>query len=284
VRVSRADPAGRVAEHHRTGDGLARIGYPIGIRTATVKSRTMVSPGMLRLTLAGPELAGFHTYQADDHVKVVFADPDGTVRMPTVNAKQELDWPLPYPATRKYTIRRYDPQLLELDLDFVVHDGGLASDWAVRASPGDPVVIAGPPGAQTFPHNYEHYVFAIDATALPAVARWLDESPQDVSADVVVEVTNPDHRQYPLPERPGVRVRWLIRPVNSSLLADTVGALDLPPGRVFLFAAGEAGDIKPLRRRRDLDKLVTGYWKRGVSDEDVDLDADDEGHDHDHNH
>ena len=35
----------------------------------------------------------------------------------------------------------------------------------------------------------------------------------------------------------------------------------------FLFAAGEAGLVKPLRRwakRRGIDASIRGYWKRGV--------------------
>ena len=143
---------------------------------------------MLRLTLGGPALAGFHTYQADDHVKIVFPDPDGTRRDPVPDAQRMLDWPRPLPTTRKYTVRRYDAAACEIDLDFVLHDGGVASTWAASAAVGDEVTIAGPPGAKAFPHNYDHYVFAVDATALPAVARWLEESPADVSAHVVAEV------------------------------------------------------------------------------------------------
>lgn len=220
---------------------------------------------MIRLTLEGPGLVGFHTYQADDHVMVVFPDDDGTMRAPVPNEKQELDWPRPLPAGRKYTIRRYDPELLELDLDFVLHEGGLASTWAANAQPGDPVVIAGPPGAHSFPHNFDHYVFAADATGLPALARWLDESPAGVSADVVVEVSHVEETHYPLAERDHVRVQWLIRPSDKSLLDDAVAALEVPPSRVFHFAAGEADDIRPLRRR-GTDRLITGYWKRGAAD------------------
>ncbi|PYE18060.1 NADPH-dependent ferric siderophore reductase [Williamsia limnetica] len=269
MKITRDDPRSRVAAHHQSGDGTARIGYPIGVRAVAVVRRELVSPRMIRLTLAGPELKGFHTYQADDHVMIVFPDDDGAVRAPVPNEKQELDWPRPLPLGRKYTIRRYDPELLELVLDFVLHEGGVASTWAVDAQPGDTVVIAGPPGAHAFAHNFDHYVFAVDATALPAVARWLDESPSEVSADVIVEVSHEDETQYPLAERDRVRVQWLVRPADRSMLADAVDALDLPPGRVFLFGAGEADDIRPLRRR-GTDRLVTGYWKRGSADHDGD--------------
>ncbi|MGC5030773.1 siderophore-interacting protein [Micromonospora sp. DT229] len=267
MSMDRHDPAGRVAAHHRTGSGTVRIGYPIGVRSVRVVARQRLTPRMLRLTLGGPALADFHTYQADDHIKIVFPDPDGTRRDPVPDGRGMLDWPRPLPTTRKYTVRRYDPVAHELDLDFVLHPGGVASTWADSAAVGDEVTIAGPPGAKAFPHHYDHYVFAVDATALPAVARWLEESPAEVSAQVLVEVDDLAERDYPLASRDNVTVRWLVRPATGSTLAQQVQSLHLPAGRTFLFAAGEATDIRPLRSWRvdRLDALVTGYWKRGVA-------------------
>ncbi|WP_327107045.1 siderophore-interacting protein [Nonomuraea glycinis] len=253
----RDDPRGRIAAHHRTGTRTARIGYPVGVREVSILARAYVTPRMLRLTLGGPELDGFQTYQADDHIKIVFPDTDGTHRPPVPNDGQTLDWPRPLPRSRKYTVRRFDAEARELDLDFVLHDGGLASTWAAAAQVGERVTVAGPPGAKAFPHTYEHYVFAVDATALPAVARWLEESPADVSAQVVIQS---DDDAYPLASRAGVTVTWV-----ADSLAEAVQAL--PESRGFLFAAGEAGDIKPLRAwaKGRLDSLFTGYWKRGVA-------------------
>lgn len=266
--TDRSGPESKVAAHHRSGSGLVRVPYPIGVRTATVVRRAQVSPRMLRLTLGGPGLDGFHTYQADDHVRIVFPDPDGTRRDPVPNDRQMLDWPRPFPTTRKYTVRRYDADARELDLDFVLHDGGVASDWARGAAVGEEVVIAGPPGAKAFPHSYDHYVFAVDATALPAAARWLEESAPDVSADLVVETDEESEHAYPLAARAGVSLHRLVRTGNRSELAATVTGLRLPAGRSFLFAAGEADDIAPLRawHKGRLDALFTGYWKRGVAD------------------
>jgi NADPH-dependent ferric siderophore reductase len=260
--VNRDDPRGRVRAHHQAGEGIARIGYPIGIRTVPVLRRELITPRMLRLTLGGPGLDGMHTYQADDHVKIVFPDPDGTRRIPVPNERQELDWPRPLPTSRKYTIRRYDADARELDLDFVLHEGGHASAWATKAEIGEEVVIAGPPGAKTFPHNYDHYVFAVDPTALPATARWLEESPAGVSATIVIRAEEECEHDYPLAARAGVEI---VRLVGGGL-AETVRDRQYP-GRTFLFAAGEADLIKPLRGWADgrMDALFTGYWKRGVA-------------------
>ncbi|GAA3398397.1 siderophore-interacting protein [Cryptosporangium minutisporangium] len=255
MKQSRTDPGPKVAAHHRAGSGLTRVPYPIGVRRASITRITSVTPAMTRLTFGGDGLQGLHTYQADDHVRIVFPDPDGTQRDPVPNAHDMLDWPHPFPPTRKYTIRRYDPVALELDLDFVLHEGGLASTWVRGAAVGEDVTIAGPPGAEAFPHTYGHYAFVVDATALPALGRWLDESPPDVSAHVVV---TGDERAYPLAARERVTVTY-DEP-------DAVRGLPLPEG-TFLFAAGEATALKPVRTwaRGRLDHLVTGYWKRGVA-------------------
>ncbi|MFB6395253.1 siderophore-interacting protein [Polymorphospora lycopeni] len=264
---ARPDPRAAMAAHQRTGTGTTRVPYPIGVRTVPVLARQQVTPRMVRLTVGGPDLAGFHTYQADDHIKIVFPDPDGTRRVPVPNDRQMLDWPDPLPTTRRYTVRRYDAAAGELDIDFVLHAGGIASTWAAGVRVGDEVTIAGPPGSKAFALNYDHYVFAVDATALPAAARWLEESPADVSAHLVIETGHADEQAYPLAERAGVEVTWLPRADGRSRLAATVEALPLPDGRNFLFAAGEAGDIRPLRAwsRGRLDALFTGYWKRGVA-------------------
>ena len=267
MSIDRTDPGGRVALHQRTGTGIARVGYPIEVRRVRVAAREQVTETMVRLTLSGPELAGFHTYQADDHVRVVFAFPDGTRNDPVPDGQDMLDWRRPMPPTRKYTVRRHDPERLEIDLDLVLHPGGLASEWARTAQPGEEVVVAGPPGAKVWPTSFDHHVLAVDNTGLPALARWLEESPADVSAQVLVDVDHPSERDYPLASRPGVEVTWLER-ADGSRLAEAVAALALPPGRTFLFAAGEAGDVKALRawaREHCAESMVTGYWKRGVA-------------------
>ncbi|MBT2209736.1 MULTISPECIES: siderophore-interacting protein [Actinomadura] len=268
MRADRGDPRGRVAEHHRAGTGVARVGYPIEVREAAVVRRERLTPAMLRLTLGGPGLDGFHTYQADDHVKIVFPEADGVLRAPVPGEHQELHWPHPLPPTRKYTVRRYDARARELDLDFVLHPGGLASAWAEDVPVGERVTIAGPPGAKAFAQNYDHYLFAVDATALPAFARWLEEAPADVSAHAVVETGDAADHAYPLARRYGVGVTWLERGDGAPALADAVRDLPRPDGRTFLFAAGEADAIRPLRAwsRGRMDALFTGYWKRGVAD------------------
>ena len=268
--MDRDRPAERVAEHHRAGTGLTRIGYPIEVRTVQVRDSAWVTPRMLRLTLGGEALAGLHSHVADDHVKIVFPLPDGTRNDPVPGEAQMLDWRRPLPPTRTYTIRRFDRAAREVDLDFVVHDAGLAADWARAATEGSEAVIAGPPGAKAFAHTHGHYVFAVDVTGLPAVARWLDEADwlagAGVGVDILIDHDDPVETDYPLRERAGVRVQWLSR-AEGSRLGPALRDLSVPED-AFVFGAGEAGDLKAVREwvaEHGYAASITGYWKRGVA-------------------
>jgi len=251
-----------VGRHQRSGTGVRRVMYPIGVATVPLVAREELTPRMLRLVLRGPALAGFHSYQADDHIKIVFPDQDGTKRVPVRNDQLMLDWPHPLPLTRDYTVRHYADNTLTLDV--VRHDGGIASAWATSVEVGAEVTIAGPPGAKTFRYTHDHYVLAVDATGLPAAARFLADAPASSTAHLVVEADEEAEHGYPLPDRDGVEVVRLVRDGTRSALADTVRGLSVPPD-TFLFAAGEADDIKPLRSWPREQASITGYWKRGVA-------------------
>lgn len=82
--------------------------YPIKIRRLDVLDRRYVTLKMVRLTVGGDQIEGFESHQSDEHVKLVFPDPDtGDTRFPTQDG-DHLDWPRPFPLTRDYTIRSFD--------------------------------------------------------------------------------------------------------------------------------------------------------------------------------
>ncbi|MCK5891899.1 siderophore-interacting protein [Aeromicrobium sp.] len=247
-----------------------------GIRELEVLRREVVTPRMVRVVLGGPGLAGFASTTApDEHVKLVFPDPDGTTRPPVLGDDGEtLVWPRPFPENREYTIRRFDEAAGEVWIDFVVHPGGLASDWAQQAERGESLWVAGPRPSDPVPPELDHHVLLADHTALPAVARWLEELRDGVDAQVAVLVPDAAEEQD-LAVRPGVSVVWLhlddpdVAAAGDDVLGRHLDALDLPgDGRVFLWAAGEAGVLKPVRRwarahgfaRGTCD--IAGYWRK----------------------
>ncbi|MFG2587000.1 siderophore-interacting protein [Streptomyces sp. NPDC048438] len=269
----------RIAEV-RAGLHAEKVGYPIGIRETEVVRTAMVGAGLLRVTLGGKGTEGFEAHAPDEHVKLLFPDSDGTLRLPEPNGTM-LRWAGSVLRSRQYTVRRYDPVSGEIDIDIALHDGGLASDWAREARPGAVMHLAGPPGGLIVPHSYDRYLLAGDITALPAIARRLEELPRSAKGWAFVEV--PDAAQeIELSAPEGVEVRWLHRDDRTAVADEAfvraVTSVTVPEGeRVYVWVAGEAGQIKPLRRwvRDELgldraDHDITGYWKRGVADFDED--------------
>lgn len=252
---------------------ISRNHFPIKIREVSVLTRTRPTPGMIRLTLGGPGMDGFESHEADEHVKLVLPDEDtGLVRAPTQDG-DHLDWPSPFPPTRDYTVRVYRPEAAEFDVDFVVHEGGRAAEWAQTCEIGSTIWVAGPRPGYVVPADFTYQVVVGDETALPAVARWLEEVPAGIRGAAAIEIAGPQERQdLHVPE--GWTLTWLDRqgapPGSTRLMGDFVESLTLPEDEhVFLWASGEAGCLKPIRawaKQHDLGKgqtIIAGYWKRG---------------------
>ncbi|MFV0633775.1 siderophore-interacting protein [Demequina sp.] len=259
--------------------------FLVRIREVEVVRCTPVSATMRRLTLGGPGAVAFESGIFDEHVKLIFPDPEtGELRLPTENDEGSLDWPRPFPTSREYTIRAYRPEVDEFDIDFVIHDGGLASDWARDAQPGSRLHVAGPPGGYRVSDLYDFYVAVADETSLPALARWLEEMPRTHRGHAVIAVSGPQSQQE-LAAPEGVQVTWLHHGEGApTVLHGVPDIVTIPAGaRVFAWLAGEAGSIKPLRAwvRQDLGlgkehSSITGYWKFGSADTHEHLDDDED--------
>ncbi|WP_053352388.1 siderophore-interacting protein [Leucobacter musarum] len=259
--------------------------YPITTRTLEVLRVADVTPGMRRVTLGGADLAAhtanngfpvaaFRSDGFDDEFKVLLPHPDAAEIVGPTQADGVLNWPRgdEHLVLRTYTVRRWDPEAGELDVDFVVHGTGAASTWAVEAQVGDRLQIAGPKMSAPHPVGADWTLIVGDETALPAIARWLDEWPTGARAQIFIEVAVEAHRQ-PLPCPDGVEITWLSRdgaePGTTSLLFDAIRAAEWWPGTPFAWVAGETLTLIPIRRwlrgERGLAKAqveVTGYWRR----------------------
>lgn len=255
------------------------VRHPLKVRFLTVARVVELTPHMKRITLSGPELAGFTSLAPEDHVKIFFPRP-GEDR-PAAPTFGPLGVPLPSlgpkPIGRDYTPRRYDAALGELDIDFFLHGGGVAARWAAQAAPGHSLAVAGPRGSFVLRREMRSHVFVADETAWPEIVRRIEELPTTTSASVVAVCNGPSEEQ-PLPNREGVTVRWVHRPtpdanVSEALVAAvrTLSVLDDSPGGAFVWLAGEASEVgavyRHLLRERGVPKSyvhASGHWKRGV--------------------
>ncbi|MET7473927.1 siderophore-interacting protein [Streptomyces sp. NPDC005648] len=245
--------------------------------SAQVVRTERLTPHMQRVVLGGEELAGFTADTCTDHyVKLLFPPAEG-VTYPEPFDMERIREQLPreqWPVTRTYTVRAFDPESLELTLDFVVHgDEGLAGPWAARVQPGETVRFMGPGGAYAPDLSADWHLFAGDESALPAIARSLESLPGGAVAHAFIEVSGPEEEQKIDSD---VEVVWLHRgdrPVGD-LLAQTVRALEFPEGRMHAFVHGEAHFVKELRQllrvelqipREDLS--ISGYWRLGHNED-----------------
>ncbi|MFC4056235.1 siderophore-interacting protein [Actinomadura syzygii] len=250
--------------------------HDLAVRRLEVVRVTRLSPRMTRVTLGGSELAGFVDRSPADHLKVFFPEPGAAEPvLPVMDADgdgiQMPEGP-PYPVHRDYTTRRYDAAAGELDLDFVLHGHGAASAWAAQAAPGQVLGVVGPRGSIIVLFDFDWYLFAGDETALPGIARFLEALPAGANASVYLLVDGPQEEQS-LPSRADVRVTWLhrARPGPSDLLDKAIREFVFPDGEGYVWIAGEAGELRPIRRylhrERGMDRETTdvdGFWKRGV--------------------
>ncbi|KPA93275.1 MULTISPECIES: siderophore-interacting protein [Pseudomonas] len=246
--------------------GIHRVMHEIRRRRLQVLRVRDLTPRMRRITLGGPELAGFISLGTDDHVKLFFpqtAAEQAALETLVIGAKDNG----PLPAMRDYTPRRYDLERGELDIDFVLHGDGPASTWAEQATPGQFLHIGGPRGSLVVPDIFDSYLLIGDETALPAIARRLEGLAANRRALVVVEVENAAEQQ-PLHSQAQVEVIWVRRDAPGQGLLQTVEQLTPPSGSLYAWVATEAGLSRKVRRVlldiHGLDEAfvkAAGYWR-----------------------
>jgi NADPH-dependent ferric siderophore reductase len=263
--------AGEPLEIAWTGHDAGRRDIPY-FRTMTVRAARQLTPHMRRVTLGGP-LAGLD--ECGLHVRILIPPSGRPPVWPHAAADGRIVWPTGEDAltARVYTIRQIDRAHSEIAIDVVIHPGEApGSAFALSARPGDAVGVMGPGGGMLEPAG--SYLFLGDETALPAIARMLEELPATARAVARIEVAD-DREEQPIRCAASLDLRWLHRdgrPAGTTtLLQDAVRALDWPddPDGSFAWAACEQGQARVLRQQlseRGLDKrsrCIAAYWRLG---------------------
>jgi NADPH-dependent ferric siderophore reductase len=177
---------------------------------------------------------------------------------------------------RDYTPRRYSAAAQELTIEFALHGDGPAAQWAAQAAPGQAVNIGGPRGSFIIPMDFDWHLLAGDETALPAIARRLEELPATAQALVLLQVADPADRR-PLTSTAQVNLQWVDS--GAALLA-AARALTLPAGEGYAWCAGEARLMAQLRAVLVQEKghpaqalRAAAYWKQGAAAHHENLEA-----------
>ncbi|WP_420860574.1 siderophore-interacting protein [Algirhabdus cladophorae] len=240
-----------------------------GPRLLTVKKAWYLTPNMIRVTFAGPELEGFPEGREGGNCKLML--PDTGEDRDTFAARLTSG---PPPVRRTYTVRHYRANVHELDIDFVAHgDNGPASRWASHAKPGDFLGFMGPSPSKMTDFDGDWYLVAADPSAIPVAAAALEAMPRDAKGVAVFEVTAAEDAQE-IAAPAGIDMHWLVKPdpmAASTQQEDFIRALDWPEGRVQTCIAGESTVVRNLRaflhQEKKLpreDTYISGYWKIGL--------------------
>ena len=229
--------------------GAQRVRHETKRRELQVLRVTQPGPHVRRIAFGGDELAGFVSLSFDDHVKLL---------LPVAGQAE--------PVGRDYTPRHHDAAAGELTIDFALHGDGPATAWASQAAAGMRLQIGGPRGSFILPAALDWQLLVGDDTAMPAIARRLEELPAGSKVSVILQVVDPADR-HALGDTPRFPVHWVATPAEC---LEAVRAWSLPGGTGYAWCAGERGLVAECRRLLVDEKghdrhaiRASAYWKRG---------------------
>jgi NADPH-dependent ferric siderophore reductase len=244
---------------------------------AEVVRTTRLTPSMIRVRL---RTVGDWTWhddgRGDERVDLAFPRPGETVA--DIDYFNDVEYGHARtddePPWRHYTVRAVHDGGREIDIDFVVHDGGLASGWATAAEPGHVLGVFHGGSSRAYyapPADAAWQLLVADATGLPGLARIVEELPEGAEAHAVVEVGAEADRQE-VATRGRVSWTWIVGPGGlDSALPSTVENLAFPEGPGYAWIACEAAAARRLRKHvRDVRGLArdrhraVGYWTAGT--------------------
>jgi NADPH-dependent ferric siderophore reductase len=244
-------------------------------RLLEVRSKEWLTPRMLRLVLGSEELADFGAGEFTDHYVKLQLPPAGAGYEPPFEV-EEIRASRPreqWPRTRTYTVSAWDPERLELTVDFVVHgDSGVAAPWARDAEVGESLQVLGPGGAYAPAADVEWHLMVGDPSALPAISASLARVAAGRPVRVLAQVAGAED-ELPLRSPGELEVSW-IHTAGDEALVEALRALEFPPGPYDAFVHGEAAAVRAVRRHLAVERglplerlSASGYWKRTRTEE-----------------
>ncbi|MGV8927932.1 MAG: siderophore-interacting protein [Ewingella sp.] len=264
-------------EQHRTESPATnlpvRVKNELAFRHLTVKHSKNIASCFKRIVLSGEDLKGFNSRGFDDHIKLFFpANPGDVITLPAATEDGIVWGEGPRPINREYTPLHFDAQANELTLDFYIHDGGVASEWAAHAKPGDPLIIGGPRGSLLIPVDYQWQLYLCDETGLPALKRRLGELKQAASnakVTVLVNVKEASCISY-LEDETAFNIEWVVSDDSrgdrkDDVVLQKVKSLSLPENDYYVWATGEGKFVKGLQDYFTVTKGLEPAYVRCVA-------------------
>jgi NADPH-dependent ferric siderophore reductase len=248
-----ASPPNNMTKHE-----FQRMRFDVVRRQIIVSAVDRLTPGMLRITFHSNDLAGFQSPSPDDHIKIIFPTDGGETVM------------------RDFTPRAFDVERGTLTIDFAVHSGGPAIDWAMSACIGSQLTIGGPKGSLVVPDDFDWYLLIGDESALPSIGRRVEALRPGVPVSTMVVISDPTDIQH---FRTGAdwKANWIIRGETDEgemhQMQSVLRSSTDPDGEGFVWIAGETDFARSMYRFVTAERghprewvKASGYWTRGKAD------------------
>ena len=237
----------------------------------TVEERIERTPRALHLVLAGDGIRAMAPPGIAASVRLLVPSPgdDGLV-VPEWHGNEFLRADGSRPVLRTFTPLDVDRVTGRLGVTVVRHPGGAVAGWAEACAPGDPAAVSGFGRGWEFDPGTTRLLVFGDETALPAVGQVLGSLPDEVPAEVHVEIETAA-AAVAFPARDRVDRHWHVRADGAAPGAALVAAaadIATIDDTTHVWAAGEAASMQAIRRhlfdvagadRRQC--TIRGYWK-----------------------
>ena len=232
-----------------------------------------IAPRLVSVHVRGEGLEAFADAAPTSHLKVFLPAPgqDEPLLPEFMPDGQAVPDDAPRPPVRTYTPRRFDAASGMLEIQFVLHGAGPASEWAERVSAGDKLAVAGPGGRFVMDPQAERWWIAGDESAIPAVGTLLEALPASAAAEVHIEVTDADD-EVEFASQAKTEITWHHRrgPDAFGAELDAAARAAAVTDGTRVWVACEAAAMRGIRRyflgerRLPASSLVTrGYWRIG---------------------
>ena len=252
-----------------------KLRHETRMRLLEVTAVTDITPCMRRISLHG-DLEGFRSPGHADHIKAFFFPRGVEPKIVPIGERGAEFAPGERPEMRDYTPRAWNIAAGTIDLEFVLHGDGPASNWAAQVAIGDKLLIGGPRGSMVVPTAFDWYLLAGDETALPAIGRRIEELPPGATVIALIEVADAAEEQH-FTTPADLTLHYLHRdgrPAGTtSLILDAMAGLPVPTGEAFAYIAGESAMSIAVRTHLTEQRgwnpeyiKSAGYWLLGTAD------------------
>jgi NADPH-dependent ferric siderophore reductase len=202
---------------------------------------------MIRVTLSGGELDGFEIEQPAASVRLLVPEPNSAeLVIPEWDRNEFRLGDGSRPIIRTFTPRAIGPD--GLDIDIVIHDGGVASGWAEAEDPGAEVAISGPGRGYEIDHSATGMILVGDETAISAIGQLIEHMPESIAVEVHLVVAD-DFGQVEIPDHANTSITWhKLLPTDEmgTTMVEALSAAEFD-GSTAIWCAGEAAAMHRIR-------------------------------------